>query len=85
MVWNNPPAKLCSFGSATCEMNNVPVAKTKSAPMTAKVAPGKPKAQYGALGMMTAYRRQAREEQNVPVADGTYISFILGTNKENGK
>ena len=67
MVWNRPPARLCSPGSTTDATYSVPAAKTKSAPMTATMAPGNPKAQYGALGMVTANKRQASEDPTVPV------------------
>jgi hypothetical protein len=44
-VWNNPPATLCSSNVLTLATNNVPHAKTKSAPKTERLAAGKPNAQ----------------------------------------
>jgi len=79
MVWNKPPARLCSPGSTTDATYSVPAVKTKSAPMTAAMAPGKPKDQYGALGMMIANRRQATEDPIVPV---TVFILQLGGSRE---
>lgn len=75
IVWNSPPARLCSCGSATLAMKSVPAANTKSAPTTAMIAAGKPKAQYTALGRITANRRHAADEHNVPVTSRNLIQL----------
>jgi hypothetical protein len=54
IAWNSPPATLWSLGGDTLAMNIVPDANVKSAPSTTKQAEGKPTAQYGALGSVTA-------------------------------
>lgn len=49
-------------------MNRVPAANTKSAPKTEVMAAGKPKAQYGAFGSMSAKRSAATDVMSVPSA-----------------
>ena len=66
IVWNSAPATLCSCGRATFAMKSVPAANTKSAPKTEKMAAGKPKAQYGALGSISAKKTLAKEVKSVP-------------------
>ena len=78
MVWKRAPARLCSSGNDTFATNNAPVAYTKSAPMTATVVAGKPKAQYGAEGLMSANKRHAVVEPRVPVT-------AEGESKEGGE
>ena len=68
IVWNNPPLTLCSCGREIFAMNRVPAANTKSAPKTEVMAAGKPKAQYGALGSMSAKSSAATEVMRVPRA-----------------
>ena len=68
IAWNSAPATLCSCGSDISEMNNVPDANMRSTPSTIRQAEGKPKAQYGALGSMTAKKMQPHPVMNVPVA-----------------
>lgn len=68
MVWKTPPARLCSCGRATLATKIEPAANTKSAPTTEKMAAGKPNAQYGAEGLMSANRRDAPDVNKVPVA-----------------
>ncbi len=46
----------------------VPTENTKSAPKTEQIALGKPKAQYVALGSMSAKNIEAQAVTRVPVA-----------------
>ena len=68
IAWNSAPATLCSCGGDILAMNSVPDANVKSAPSTMRHAEGKPNAQYGALGLITANRRLAQPVRSVPVA-----------------
>ena len=68
MVKNKAPATLCSWGIETFAINNVPVEKTKSAPITDITDAGNEKAQYDARGLINAKRRQAPEVAPVPTA-----------------
>ena len=52
----------------TFAINNVPVAKTKSAPITDITDAGNVKAQYDAWGLINAKRRQALAVAPVPIA-----------------
>lgn len=49
-------------------MNNVPAAKTKSAPNTMSNEEGNPKAQYEEDGLMTAKNKFETPVNNVPLA-----------------
>jgi hypothetical protein len=74
IVWNTPPATLCSCGLTDSETNIVPDANKKSAPTTLHTAAGKPKAQYGAEGTMSAKRSGATVVVSVPDAVPTVQS-----------
>src|ERR1700761_9174818 len=58
--WNSAPAMLYLCGRETLTMNRVPDANVKSAPRTTRNAVGKPNAQYGAFGLITAKRTSAQ-------------------------
>ena len=58
-------------------MKSVPAANTKSAPKTEKMAAGKPKAQYGALGSISAKKTLAKEVKSVPTT-GAGVSMGVG-------
>jgi hypothetical protein len=79
IVWNKAPDTLCSVGPAILETKRVPEAKTKSAPNTEKIAPGKPNAQYGAFGMMTANKMGAQAVKNVPIAVERVSKLRIGS------
>jgi hypothetical protein len=49
-------------------MKILPHANTKSAPKTAKIAAGKPKAQYTAAGLIKASNKLAHPVRAVPIA-----------------
>ena len=68
IAWKRAPATLCSCGSDILEMNSVPDAKVKSTPSAIRQAEGNPKAQYGALGSITAKKMLAHPVMNVPKA-----------------
>lgn len=66
IVWKSAPAKLCSCGKLIFATNNVPAAKTKSAPKTVRMEAGKPNAQYGDETLITANKRLAAAVSAVP-------------------
>ncbi len=66
-VWKSAPPTDCSCGRQTRAMKSVPVANTKSAPKTVTIAAGKPNAQYGAAGSMSAKRRFEVAVRTVPM------------------
>ena len=66
-VWKSAPPTLCSCGRQLFATNSVPVENTKSAPKTHRIAAGKPKAQYGAEGTITAKSRLASPVPIVPM------------------
>ena len=68
IAWNRAPATLCSCGSDILEMNSVPDTYVNSVPRTIKHAEGKPKAQYVALGSITAKNMFAHPVISVPMA-----------------
>ena len=69
-VWKSAPPTDCSWGRHARAMKSVPVEKEKSAPKTVRIAAGKPNAQYGAAGSMTAKRRFDVAVRRVPMAIG---------------
>ena len=73
MVWNKAPARLCSCGRLIFATNNVPAAKTKSAPNTERMAEGNPKAQYGFDTSITANSRFAVAVNVVPMTGGKRV------------
>ena len=73
-VWKSAPPTDCSCGRHTLATKSVPVANTKSAPKTEMMAAGKPKAQKGADGSMTAKRRLASPVKSVPIAVGEELN-----------
>ena len=65
---NIAPERLCSCGRDTLATYRVPAENTKSAPITAMMAAGKPNAQYEASGSIRAKRRLAHPVAAVPNA-----------------
>lgn len=63
---NKAPATLCSCGRATRATKSEPAEKVKSAPKTEMIAAGKPNAQYGDEGMITAKRTAPAAVNIVP-------------------
>ena len=74
-VWKTAPPSDCSWGRQTLAVKSVPVANTKSAPNTVRIAAGKPKAQYGAAGLISARRRPATAVDTHPNADRSRFKF----------
>lgn len=66
-VLKSAPPTLCSCARQTFATKSVPAANTKSAPKTARTVAGKPKAQYGAAGSITAKSRFATAVNVVPI------------------
>lgn len=73
------PPTLCSCGRQTFATKSVPAANTKSAPKTARIVAGKPKAQYGAAGSITAKSRLATPVNVVPIT--SVITVRMGASE----